>query len=514
MKKHRIGARSSNPVMLGSEQILELDLFEPATPRKVVGDRQRRHRRADELSGNRARNAALNCEACQAARSVVSGKTVSIIGALTKAQERIKRYTEIDAVTGLPNLMGFQGGLGTLLARASCGGNIGLIILDVDDFKRINSALGQQLGDTLLRQVGDRIRQEVGDGVVARLGDDEFAIAVCGFEATTEIAKLTEKIACSLAEPFILDGHQVHTGASMGVAAYPKHAASGDELLHKAELALCEAKRLGRSSVCFYEDALSTRLCACHRTVEDLWKALVRGEFELHYQPIIRLADYRMSGAEALVRWRHPDRGMISPAEFIPVAEETELIVPLGEWIIRRACADAARWPDPIKVAINLSPRQFKQPNLVDIVVKVLSAARLPATRLALEITESTLLSDNEANLHTLHQLRKLGVCMVLDDFGTGYSSLNYLRCFPFQKIKIDHSFVNDVTSNKESAEIVRTIVMLARNLGMTTVAEGVERSEQLAVIRFEGCDEMQGYFASPPRPACEFNRLHALPTA
>ncbi len=352
------------------------------------------------------------------------------------------------------------------------------------------------------------------DGGVARLGDDEFAIAIPGLEATAQIVEFTKKITRALMEPFVLDGREVHASASMGVAAYPEHAASGDELLHKAELALCEAKRLGRSSLCFYEEALSTRMRACHDIAEDLWKALVRGEFELHYQPIVGLADYRMSGAEALVRWRHPDRGMISPAEFIPVAEETGLIVPLGEWIVRRACADAAHWPEHIKVAINLSPLQFKQPDFVEIVGQALAAADLPATRLALEITESTLLSDNEANLYTLHQLRKLGVCIVLDDFGTGYSSLNYLRCFPFQKIKIDHSFVKDVTSNKESVEIVRTIVALARNLGMTTVAEGIERSEQLALIRFEGCDEMQGYFASPPRPACEFNRLHAPATA
>lgn len=446
---------------------------------------------------------------------LASCETKDVVDALKRAQERIRRYSETDPVTELPNRTGLQRRLAALLTAASCEDQrIGLIVLDLDDFRCINSALGHQLGDSLLREVGHRIRGKVAAGAVARLGDDEFAIVVADLQGATQLAEAVRKIARVLVRPFIIDGHEVSIKASMGVAVYPEHAANIDDLVDKAELAVCEAKRFGRQSLCFYEEALSTRMQAWHRTADDLRKALIKGEFELHYQPIVRLADYHMSGAEALVRWRHPDRGMIPPAQFIPVAEESGFIVPLGEWIIAQACADAVHWPEHLKVAVNLSAGQFKQPNLAKFVGQALGAAKLPGTRLALEITESTLLADSEASLNTLHQLRKLGVGIVMDDFGTGYSSLDYLRRFPFEKIKIDRSFISNMTSNKESLAIVRTIVTLADNLGMTTVGEGVERSEQLAALRFEGCNEIQGYFISPPRPAREFKRLHAAAAA
>ena len=428
-----------------------------------------------------------------------------------RLEARIAHMAHHDALTDLPNRVLLDERLMLELARVRRGERFAFHLLDLDHFKAVNDTLGHPIGDDLLKALAERLRSTAREtDTIARMGGDEFAIVQVGIAKEKDVKNFARRLIDVISEPYDIEGHHILVSASIGVALAPADGDTVDQLIRNADLALYRAKELGRGTYCFFDTELNERMQTRQTLATDLHKALAAGELELHYQPLVTLEHYKMTGVEALMRWRHPERGLIPPAAFIPVAEETGLIVPLGEWAIRQACAQAAAWPDRIKVAVNLSPVQFRRPGLVQTVVGALAASGLPASRLELEITESVLLDDNEANLSTLHQLRGLGVRIVLDDFGKGYSSLSYLQSFPFDKIKIDQSFIKKITTKNDSLKIVRAIVMLARSLGITTTAEGVETKEQLDAVRFEGCDEIQGYFISRPVSADDIERLYA----
>jgi predicted signal transduction protein with EAL and GGDEF domain len=311
-----------------------------------------------------------------------------------------------------------------------------------------------------------------------------------------------------MSEPYDLDGQQAVIGASIGIAVGPGDGSSADKLLRNADLALYRAKGDGRGTFRFFEPAMDLQMQTRRIMEQELRKALPAGEFELYYQPVVNLVSNEISGFEALLRWNHPTQGMIAPATFIPLAEEIGFIVPLGEWVIRQACAAAVRWPEDLRVAVNISAVQFRNPGLMQVIVGALANSGLNPTRLEIEITETVLLENKQTTLDVLHQLRALGVRIAMDDFGTGYSSLTYLQCFPFDKIKIDRSFVKDIADNTGSLNIVRAVAALANGMGMTATAEGVETREQLDRITSEGCTEMQGFLFSQPLPAHEIERL------
>jgi len=373
----------------------------------------------------------------------------------------------------------------------------------------VNDALGHSFGDQLLRQVAERVRGCLREGdILARLGGDEFVILQANVNQVTEINALAARLNEVIAAPFDLDGHQAVVGVSIGVAVGPTDAAQSDQLLKNADTALYRAKADGRGIYRFFEPEMDA-LMQKRRALElDLRKALVNGEFELYYQPLVNLEKNEICGFEALLRWNHPERGLIPPLNFIPLAEETELIIPIGEWILRQACQEAVKWPAQVRIAVNISSVQFKTGNLTQIVTNALARSGLAAQRLELEITESVLLLNSAATLATLHQLQALGVRISMDDFGTGYSSLSYLRSFPFDKIKIDRSFVHDLSSDEDSMAIIRAVTGLGASLGMATTGEGVETQEELDYLRNEGCTEAQGYYFSRPRPASEVSEM------
>jgi diguanylate cyclase (GGDEF)-like protein len=381
--------------------------------------------------------------------------------------------------------------------------------LDLDHFKAVNDTFGHLAGDKLLKIVAGRLRGLVRDtDTIARMGGDEFVIVQGPIRDPAEATSLAQRIIALISEPYDIDGHQAIIGASIGIAVGPSDGLRPDKLLRNADLALYRAKGDGRGQFRFFEPAMDQQMQARRILEQDLRKALAAGEFVLHYQPVVNLASNEISGFEALIRWNHPEKGMVAPATFIPLAEEIGFIVPIGEWVIRQACATAAKWPGDLHVAVNISAVQFRSPGLMQVIVGALAASGLQPTRLEIEITESVLLQNKETTLELLHQLRALGVRIAMDDFGTGYSSLTYLQCFPFDKIKIDRSFVKDITENTGSLNIVRAVAALANGMGMTATAEGVETSEQLDKITSEGCTEMQGYLFSKPLPAAEIERL------
>jgi diguanylate cyclase (GGDEF)-like protein len=425
------------------------------------------------------------------------------------AEAKISHMALHDALTNLPNQLFFREKMENRLAQLSRDQIFAVLYLDLDRFKSVNDMLGHPFGDTLLRQVAERMNGCLREGdTIARLGGDEFAILQGSFKKPNDAIALAERLIELVSAPFDLDGNQVVIGVSIGIAVAPTDAADADRLLKNADIALYRAKVDGRGTYRFFELEMDALLQA-RRTLElDLRKALVNGEFELYYQPLVNLEKQKISGFEALIRWNHPERGLVAPLDFIPLAEETALIVPIGEWVLRQACAEAVKWPGDITVAVNLSPAQFKMRNLSQMVMSALAQSGLPAKRLELEITESVLLVDNESTLATLHQLHNLGVRISMDDFGTGYSSLSYLRSFPFDKIKIDQSFVRDLASNVDSKAIIRAVTVLGGSLGMTTIGEGVETQEQLEYLKQEGCTEGQGYFFSKPKPAREVLKL------
>ena|GEM_PF-583251 len=432
-----------------------------------------------------------------------------------RAEAKISHMALHDALTNLPNRLFFRQEVETRLAHLGRDQTFAVLCLDLDHFKNVNDTLGHPFGDKLLCQVAQRLNGclRAGDSV-ARLGGDEFAILQDSSAGPVDTSSLLARIVEVVGSPFDLDGHQVVIGVSIGVAVAPIDATDPDQLLKNADMALYRAKLDGRGTYRFFEREMDARMQARRALELDLRRAIVNGEFELYYQPLVDLTTEQISGFEALIRWNHPERGIVLPADFIPLAEETALIVPIGEWVLRRACEEAAKWPSAVRLAVNLSPVQFKTPGLRQAVINALARSGLAGSRLQLEITESVLLLNNESTLDTLHQLRALGVRISMDDFGTGYSSLSYLRSFPFDKIKIDRSFVHDLSDNKESRAIIRAVVGLGSSLGMSTTAEGVETREELDYMKRQGCTEAQGYFFSKPCPAKEVNALLAKQAA
>jgi len=425
------------------------------------------------------------------------------------AEEKIKHLAHYDALTDLPNRVTFYERMETALSRQRRSEFVAVLSLDLDRFKSVNDTLGHPIGDLLLQAAADRMRSCVrSEDLVARLGGDEFAIVQVSSTQTSDVSALAARLIEVVGAPYDLDGHQVNVGASVGIAIAPTDGDKPDQLMKSADLALYRAKADGGGDYRFFEVEMDARMQARRALELDLRKAIVNGEFELYYQPIIDVKTKQITSCEALLRWHHPERGMIAPVEFIPVAEHTGLIVPLGEWVLRQACAEAVRWPTHVTIAVNLSPAQFKSRNLVPMVVNALAASGLPAARLELEITEMVLVQDNDGAFAILHQLRNLGIRIVMDDFGTGYSSLGYLRSFPFDKIKIDQSFIQDLPAKQDSVAIVRAVVGLSSSLGITTTAEGVETEEQLASLTAEGCNEFQGFLFSLPKTAADIARL------
>ena len=407
----------------------------------------------------------------------------------------------LDPLTGLPNRTRFHLRLAEARSRLERNREgFAVLAVDLDRFKHVNDTLGHPIGDALLQKVAERLQSAVRPtDTVARFGGDEFAVIQSGVADVLGAETLARRIVDLLGRAYIVEGHLINIGASVGVAVAPLDGTDPDVLLKNADLALYRAKTDGRDAFRFFEPEMDARMQARRSLELDLRKALAMHEFALVYQPQMNLETGQIVGCEALIRWHHPTRGLVSPADFIPLAEEIGLIVPIGEWVIRTACGEAATWPDGLSVAVNLSPAQFKSKKLVQVVGAALAASGLAPGRLELEITEGVLLQESEANLAMLHALRGLGLRISMDDFGTGYSSLSYLRSFPFDKIKIDRSFVSGGQSENDSMAIVRAIASLGASFGMTTVAEGVETVEQMSRIRHEGCTDVQGYFISRP---------------
>ena len=426
-----------------------------------------------------------------------------------RSEAKIAHMAGHDALTDLPNRMLLNERLELAVARARRGEIVAVHVFDLDLFKNVNDTLGHAVGDKLLKAVADRLRAVVREtDTVARIGGDEFAIVQVALEQPADATTLAERVIETISEPHDIDGHQVIVGTSVGIAVGPTDGVDPGQLMTNADLAMYRAKSEGRGTFRFFQPGMDVRMRERRALECDLRKALVANEFELYYQPVVNLETDEISGCEALIRWHHPDRGMISPGEFIPLAEEIGCIVPLGEWAISQACAAAAVWPDDLKIAVNLSPAQFTSPGLVPAVVRALATSGLAPERLELEITETVLLEHNEATLATLFQLRELGVRIAMDDFGTGYSSLSYLQKFPFDKIKIDRAFVKDITLATSSLNIVRAVAAMAKGLGMATTAEGVETQEQHDLVKYEGCTEMQGFLFSKPLPANQIGHL------
>jgi diguanylate cyclase (GGDEF)-like protein/PAS domain S-box-containing protein len=426
-----------------------------------------------------------------------------------RSEERITHLAHYDALTDLPNRALFHERLKQELARIAPGEQLAVLYIDIDEFKSVNDSLGHLIGDELLKSVAVSLRRCIGaTGFVARLGGDEFAIVQTAVKNPADVIDTVTGVFDSIRQPYECLGHQVTTDASIGIALAPQHGSDLDQILKNADLAMYAAKSAGRRTYRFFETDMDAQVKARRILEMDMRQAIIDGAFEVYYQPCVSLRDNSITGCEALLRWRHPERGMVSPAEFIPVAEDTGLINQLGEWVLTTACAEATTWPDDIKLAVNVSPVQFRSGTLPLKIVAALAASGLPATRLELEITEAVLIRDDEAALAILHQLRTIGVRIALDDFGTGYSSLSYLQRFPFDKIKIDRCFVNDIAEPDGSSCIVQAVVNIAAARHMTTTAEGVETQQQMELLRALGCAEMQGYLFSPARRAAEIRQL------
>jgi diguanylate cyclase (GGDEF)-like protein/PAS domain S-box-containing protein len=443
---------------------------------------------------------------------VADGGWVSIHEDVTerrRSDQRIAHMAHYDALTNLPNRAHFRELLERELVEIRPDKQLAVLYLDIDNFKDVNDSLGHQIGDEFLKAIAAGLARWAGEiGFVARLGGDEFAILQSAVDGPEDVTNLIMKVYEAIRQPHECLGHQLVADASIGVALAPQHGTELDQILTNADLAMYSAKAAGRRTHCLFEPAMNARVKARRALEVDLRQAIIDGSFELHYQPLVSLSDNNITGFEALLRWRHPERGMVSPADFIPIAEETGLINQLGEWVLTTACAEAMKWPDYIRIAVNVSPIQFRSPILGLKVAAALSASGLAANRLELEITEAVLISDDETALGILHQLRALGVRIALDDFGTGYSSLSYLQRFPFDKIKIDRCFVSTVAEIGGSSAIVQAVVNIAAASGMTTTAEGVETEQQRELLRSLGCTEMQGYLFSRPRPVAEIMAL------
>ena len=425
------------------------------------------------------------------------------------AEEQIRHLAHYDALTNLPNRALFHEKLKQELAGTAAGEQLAVLYIDIDEFKSVNDTLGHLIGDELLKSVAASLSQRAAaSDFVARLGGDEFAIVQTAVKTPADVTELVRRVFDAIREPYECLGHQVTTDASIGIALAPQHGIDLDQILKNADLAMYAAKSAGRRTYRFFEPEMDAQVKARRKLEMDLRQAITDRTLEVYYQPCISLQDNTITGCEALLRWHHPERGTIPPAEFIPIAEDTGLINQLGEWVLATACAEAATWPEDIRLAVNVSPVQFKSGTLALKIVAALAASGLAANRLELEITEAVLIRDDEAALAILHQLRAIGVRIALDDFGTGYSSLSYLQRFPFDKIKIDRCFVNDIAEPDGSSCIVQAVVNIAAERHMTTTAEGVETRQQQELLRALGCSEMQGDLFSPPKSAAEINRL------
>ena len=426
-----------------------------------------------------------------------------------RVEAKIAYMAHHDALTELPNRVSLRSAMDGALNQVARGGSLAVLCIDLDYFKAVNDTLGHPIGDVLLQAVADRIRACVRPtDTVARLGGDEFAIVQMMADQPTGATALATRLIKDLSQPFDVHGHQVVIGASVGIALAPGDGENPDQLMKNADMALYRAKEDGRGAFRFFEPEMDAKMQRRRRLELDLRKAVALNAFEVFYQPTINLERRQVTGFEALLRWRDSERGLIPPLEFIPLAEEIGLIGQIGAWVLKQACREAMRWPEHIGIAVNLSPMQFKGGTLVLDVVAALGESGLPAHRLELEITEAVLLQNTEATVATLNQLRDLGVRIAMDDFGTGYSSLGYLRKFPFDKIKIDRSFIHDLEEKPDSIAIVRAVTGLGNTLGMATTAEGVETAEQVEQLKAEGCTEVQGYFFSKPVPAKDIDKL------
>lgn len=412
-----------------------------------------------------------------------------------------------DVLTGLANRASLTGRLQEML-RSEGDTKLALLALDLDNFKTINDTLGHPAGDAVLINFAQRLRGAVGErDLAARFGGDEFVVVLAD-AGPDQAEAMCRRLLEIIAEPFDLDGQPYHIGLSIGVSVCATDGKDSETLFRAADIALYRAKNDGRGTFRFFEAAMDATLRERQALEKELRRAVEREEFELHYQPLINAGSAEVTGFEALVRWRHPERGLLPPSDFIGLAEDIGLINALGQWVLRRACNDAAAWPDSLKVAVNLSPEQFRQRTLAHTVVSALDDSKLAPHRLELEITESALLENTADTLALLHQFRALGVRIAMDDFGTGFSSLSYLRSFPFDRIKIDRSFVSEITESKDCRSIVSAVAALGQSLGMTTTAEGIETFDQLQMVKAEGCTDLQGYYFSRPLPGADVPRF------
>jgi diguanylate cyclase (GGDEF)-like protein len=432
-----------------------------------------------------------------------------MVGKISEREQRITQLAFNDVLTGLPNRSMFQQQLDHLFRTLEGDeGMFALHCLDLDQFKVINDTLGHPAGDTLLIEAGQRVQHAARGHFVARLGGDEFVVLQTVGEDRDAIDKLARRILEEMAQPLVIDGNEFAPSTSIGIAIAPQDADDGETLLRNADLALYRAKEAGRGTYAFFEESLNQRAQQRRQLETDLRLAVERSEFELYYQPLFDLEQNRICSFEALIRWNHPTRGLISPAEFVPIAEDTGLIVPIGAWVVRQACAQAAKWPKHVRVAVNVSAVQFHRGSLNETILLALADSGLEPARLEVEITESIFLEGGESTLRLLHSLRSLGIRVALDDFGTGYSSLSYLQSFPFDKLKIDRSFIHNLLTRDGASAIVRAITELAHALNIETTAEGVEETAQLMELRAHGCSSVQGFLFAEPMTAADVDRL------
>ena len=443
--------------------------------------------------------------------------TVGIIRDVTerkRAEERLSYLATHDALTNLPNRTLFIDRLEQAVSRAPWRKRlVAVLFLDLDHFKRINDTLGHNLGDLFLKAVAERLKGCVREGdTVARMGGDEFTVVLADIAETRDVPKIAQKVLDAFSKPFRVDGHELFTTTSVGISLYPNDGDNAEVLLKNADAAMYRAKEEGRNNYQHFSPAMNVRALEHLALENNLRYALEREELLLHYQPQVDLKTGRVIGMEALLRWQHPDLGLVSPAQFISLAEETGLIVPIGEWVLRTACAQNKAWQEaglsPVRVSVNLSGRQFFQKNLFEMISRVIRETGLDPNSLELELTESFLMKKAESNIATLRELSAMMVRLSIDDFGTGYSSLSYLKHFPIHSLKIDQSFVRDITTDPDDAVIVTAIVTLAHSLCLKVIAEGVETKEQLEFLRSLQCDVMQGYLFSRPLPAEEATKL------
>ncbi|MEH6790675.1 putative bifunctional diguanylate cyclase/phosphodiesterase [Parasphingorhabdus sp.] len=440
----------------------------------------------------------------------LAGTFNRMVDAITEREDRISHIALHDALTGLPNRKFYREEVDVALKRCTPDQILAIFYIDLDNFKSVNDSLGHPIGDELLRDATSRMTETLGHHQLARLGGDEFGVLIRDVATVDAVAGIADRLEKCFARSFHIDGHVLPTSISIGIAVAPQDGMTSEELMKNADLALYRAKQEGKGRYHFFEKGMDEQARKRRQVEIDLKLAIEHGQFELHYQPLFNIDKNEINGFEALLRWNHPERGQVSPLDFIPLAEETGLIVQIGEWVIKEACHQAKAWPEHIRIAVNVSPVQFRTNGLSSIILQALSQSGLEPNRLEIEITESLLIENVDSTLAMLHNLRAIGVRIALDDFGTGYSSLSYLRSFPFDKIKIDRSFVIDILTNKGSTAIIRAITGLAAAFGMDTIAEGVEDQGQVEALLENGCENIQGFLLSRPLPISDIPDLIA----